>query len=415
MEPRHLKTGGLKPIRSFLVLATVAVLILAGWTLWQRDMDNEDENGEVSFPDVDIQYVSDIRELKALRDIPSVVVDPEEMSDIATRNLSEDELHMLQHLFEILLLWDQGDGDLADAFDDFARSDVAGLYVPEDRAMYVTDRFSEGLTSKVLVHEYTHALQDQHFDLSSFMEGNTTDSTMALRCLVEGDATLVADVQYYYSLSDRQRGVLMEEMEDLYDGQVTNTPYALWELMTFPYMEGLEFTIDIHQHEGWEGVDSVFLKPPLSTEQVIHPEKYRDDEAPIPAQPGVPPEGAREVSNDRMGEFMVSIFLGHHMDRDHANKGAEGWGGDQMVIYEGEDGATLAEWSLVWDTDRDAWEFSRAMEQLVEITTDPVENPDIHSCGDFFFSWERQGRGHSIIFAENIRDLEDWRTVRYDG
>ena len=59
---------------------------------------------------------------------------------------------------------------LADVFLDLLSSQVGGLYVPSDKKLYVVSKAGGvGPLEKFLYsHEYTHALQDQNFDLQKF-------------------------------------------------------------------------------------------------------------------------------------------------------------------------------------------------------------------------------------------------------
>ena len=45
----------------------------------------------------------------------------------------------------------------------------------------------------------------------------------------------------------------------------------------FPYIEGLSFVKDLMSQGGWDAVNQAYTNVPESTEQIIHPEKYRID------------------------------------------------------------------------------------------------------------------------------------------
>ena len=45
--------------------------------------------------------------------------------------------------------------------------------------------------------------------------------------------------------------------------------------MIFPYFRGMVFCAKLDQRGGWAAIDEVYRNPPLSTEQILHPEKYR--------------------------------------------------------------------------------------------------------------------------------------------
>ena len=87
------------------------------------------------------------------------------------------------------------DASLEQLYLEMLTSQVAGLYDDETKQMYVVSK--DGAVGPVeeitYAHEFTHALQDQRFDLSKVVGKDTdqSDRTMARSALVEGDATLL--------------------------------------------------------------------------------------------------------------------------------------------------------------------------------------------------------------------------------
>lgn len=90
------------------------------------------------------------------------------------------------------------DLDLAETLLEIQSADLLGFYDSKDQTFYlVDDTQTEPMTAleqATFVHEYVHALQDQHFDLSRFTAEDSElneDQKGALRALAEGDATLL--------------------------------------------------------------------------------------------------------------------------------------------------------------------------------------------------------------------------------
>src|SRR5688500_4065955 len=90
--------------------------------------------------------------------------------------------------------------DLVKFFPELLTSQVAGFYDPERHYLALVQRngregeivSTEKTEEAVLVHELTHALQDQHFHLETFATGQPLDDAdIAKVALIEGDATLV--------------------------------------------------------------------------------------------------------------------------------------------------------------------------------------------------------------------------------
>ena len=58
-------------------------------------------------------------------------------------------------------------------------------------------------------------------------------------------------------------------------------PDILKETLLFPYTSGLNMVLAAQTSGGWPAVNAMFARPPASTEQVLHPDKYAAAEAPI--------------------------------------------------------------------------------------------------------------------------------------
>ncbi|MGH2669193.1 MAG: hypothetical protein ACRDH5_08785, partial [bacterium] len=115
-------------------------------------------------------------------------------------------------------------------------------------------------------------------------------------------------------------------------------------------------------------VDAVYDRPPESTEQVIHPEKYFAREKPLAVtDAAVPPAKPwRRLRRDVLGELVTRLYLEGAVSPEQARAAAEGWGGDRLVAYEvGAGRASLLVHLSVWDSKGDADEFSRAASRVL--------------------------------------------------
>lgn len=262
------------------------------------------------------------------------------------------------------------DASLEDLYVSLLSSQVAGLYNPDDKQLYVVSK-SGGLgpTEKTtFAHEYTHALQDQNFGLAGMNldapgEG---DRAIARLSLVEGDATL--SMTYWQIANLTQAEILQllgESLDPDASAVLNNMPAVLRESLLFPYTSGLNFTQRLQTGGGWEAVNGAFAKPPASTEQIIHPEKYDSGEAPIKID--LPDDLAARMGTgwsvgleDTLGEFQLKLWLANAgpATAAGAEAAAAGWGGDRTVILDGPNGAFAIAISSAWDTPADAKEFA---------------------------------------------------------
>jgi hypothetical protein len=277
------------------------------------------------------------------------------------------------------------DASLADLYIDLLGSQVAGLYSPDDKQLYVVSKSGAlGPSEKTtFAHEYTHALQDQNFDLSGMDldQIGEGDRAIARLSLIEGDATLVMSLWQIDNLSQAE---IMQLLGESLDPEATRIlqemPAALRETLLFPYTRGLTFTQGVQATGGWEAVNEAFANPPASTEQVLHPEKYTAHEAPVKVD--LPDDLATRLGKgwtvgleDTLGEFQLSLWLsdaGGGTLAD-ANQAAAGWGGDRTAILDGPNGASAVVIATEWDSTADASEFAAQARAVVGGLTNPAD------------------------------------------
>jgi hypothetical protein len=262
---------------------------------------------------------------------------------------------------------------LEDLYIELLGSQVAGLYNPDDKQLYVVSKSGAiGPTEKVTFsHEYTHALQDQNFDLKGLAldQIGEGDRGIARLSLVEGDATLLMSYWATANLTQAETFQLLSESLDPANTKILNEmPAVLRESLLFPYTSGLNFVQGLQAVGGWKAVDNAFGKPPASTEQVLHPDKYASGEAPIKVD--MPKDLAAGLGagwkvglEDTLGEFQLKVWLANASGgkgASVADAAAAGWGGDRVALLDGPDGATAVVISTTWDTPQDAVEFAAA-------------------------------------------------------
>ncbi|MFZ6030295.1 MAG: hypothetical protein ACOYYS_21485 [Chloroflexota bacterium] len=269
------------------------------------------------------------------------------------------------------------DFDLLDYNEKVGASGAAAVYVPEDKSIYVFGLQFTGAEAWFYVHEYDHALVDQNFDLSSLgvYPQCMWDSQrcMAIRALVEGDATLLM-----YLWLEENAGY--QEYRDLFyyvppsslsPGQ--KQPPGFVPMFNFPYIQGLDFVNYLHKRGGWKLVNQAYQNLPASTEQILHPQKYMAGEQPVgvtdPDFQGVLGADYILVNSDSLGEWETHVMLAYgvdplaQIDAETALAAAQGWGGDHYQVYRNFDtGQTVMSAHWAWDTQYDATQFAQAME-----------------------------------------------------
>jgi hypothetical protein len=288
-----------------------------------------------------------------------------------SRRLADEEVLKLLRLVDSRV-------DLRAASASVFGEQVAGYYDPRSRRLRVVSGASTSgrvLNEIVLAHELTHALEDQRLGLDQERLASNDDRALAYLSLVEGSAT---DVMYdygrrHFSGEELLGGVLASAFQ----GTGGLPPFVTAQLV-FPYQRGLEFVQRLVQVGGgrWTLVDAAHRShPPVSTEQILHPDKYLRFEAPerVRLDAGsVLGDGWRRAAAGVMGEWETGQLLA--AGGGGAADAAAGWGGDRYELWQrpaAEDcgppcpkrDALVVRWR--WDTPKDQREFSDALRRWV--------------------------------------------------
>lgn len=316
-------------------------------------------------------------QVRDLRGLPAPDIGPPE---ILSRAQLADELRLIfdetwtpeQLKSDNLTLRAMGllaaDQDVRALTEELYTGQVLGFYEFERKRMVLVS--DTGLTPEARVtyaHEYTHALQDAAFNTGAAHQAQVGDDDAGLArvALEEGDASLLMVLWAIQHLSpEEQRGISQTPLPDM-----TGIPSWMVAQLEFPYVAGTEFVSQLWASGGWVSVDAAYADPPTSTEQVIHPQKYVDAEAPGDI---TVPELANGLASDlggtwtdanhtTIGEATIAIWLeALGVSSQSAKVAAAGWGGDSLAVASGPDGAWSLAWLIAWDNPTEATEFERA-------------------------------------------------------
>jgi hypothetical protein len=228
---------------------------------------------------------------------------------------------------------------------DLLTEQIAGLYDPKTHEFYIADWIPLTQQKPVMAHELTHALQDQYFRIEEWSKAVHTngDATLARDAVLEGSA-MAAMVDYMLLGTGQSLKDLPEFDPSILMGDLASTPKLkdappfIKDTLTFPYLNGMTFTAAILKPVGWSALPGVFSKPPLSTQQILHPALYKSGK--VPKQVSVPsfekslgPDWIK-LEDDAMGEFGWREVLKQFLDLKRAIALAAAWEGDHYSVYE---------------------------------------------------------------------------------
>ncbi|HEU0034748.1 MAG TPA: hypothetical protein VFQ53_29190 [Kofleriaceae bacterium] len=334
--------------------------------------------------------VAKLRGLPLKKKIPNEVVDRDELRRRLLAMASEDKTKA-ETAREGLALARWGMIPLGANYEamviDLLTEQIAGYYDPDTKKLTISKSAGDDAqwAELVLAHEIQHGLQDQTFDLKKFEDLPDTegDASAARRALVEGDGiALMIEVMLARqgiavpwsnpAVADAiEKAMAVPGNGDSLD----KAPIAIREAMIFPYRSGFTFVAALRRRSPWSAVDAAFVRPPKSTEQILHPERYLADDVPVAVELDMPRSlagaGYQKLQATVWGELAFSLFLrSHGVDPQMAANAAAGWGGDRTLVVAkaGEQRAdkAVAIARTEWDSEADAIEAQEAALRAVD-------------------------------------------------
>jgi hypothetical protein len=201
------------------------------------------------------------------------------------------------------------------------------------------------------------------------------DGCLARRALFAGDTALLAE-QWLRTFGTASPAPGDVPLPGASQPAAQAASSALVPVLTFPQVYGLEFARTLFLKAGWVGVDQAYASPPISTEQILHPERYPKDTPRPPVYPDPAPtlgEGWRTEDSGVLGEWRTRLVLQAYLDPDEAIVAAQGWDGDLYALLRDDRlGSSCFVLLTRWDTVRDAHEFSAAFRTYGESRFGPT-------------------------------------------
>jgi hypothetical protein len=289
---------------------------------------------------------------------------------------------------------------------DSAAQQTAGFYTPYEKTLYLVAESVNMFASEEIVyaHEYTHALQDQHFDLNRFLDGTlNADQAIAARALIEGDATLVMGAYQYSEITASELEYMAYRASLVERNVIDAVSPSLSVLTFFPYLQGSYFVYSLWEDGGfrWDTVNAAYSDPPTSSEQVMHPEKYlvRDAPQPVTLPDLAPALGGtwHEIEQDVLGEIGLLAWLLDHLDWSAASEAAAGWDGDRYALWSDGEGAHVLVVRSAWDAPGDAAQFFETFTEYLTRRALGVPRLAVNEPGRRV--WEYEGRATFLARA----------------
>lgn len=332
-----------------------------------------------------------IRGLRFSHPVPFRIQSRDVITQFVRDQMDAEELER-SRIFYVALGLLEPELDVQDLLVRVLGEQIVGYYDPERSLMVIRDDVAEqlrrhvghpqlGEAEMVIVHELVHALQDQRLGLGDrYEEERTIDAENAFAALVEGDATLAMighlAARNGQPLSNLTRNAAMLRMlirngpQAIQGQEIERAPPIVRLPLVARYLEGMVFCATLHGGDGWPGVDAAHRAPPVSTEQILHPDRYATGEQPdpvtLPELTALTEAGLVPHEEDSLGELEMAIYFGLGTAAESDASAAEGWGGDRLRVYRDGDGGTAVVWFTSWDDEDEAIEAEAAARAVLE-------------------------------------------------
>ena len=311
-----------------------------------------------------LRFTSEARGLPFLRPVRVTLLGDDafraRLKEDAEEDAEEDagELRTTQRVLQALGLLED-DVDLEEALESLFGDAVAGFYDTEKDDLVVRGDELTASVKVTLVHELTHALQDQHFDIDrDDLDDRDDEASIGLQGLVEGDAVRIERL-YLESLSSQERKRAEREEMEAGAGIDPDVPQVVLQLVAFPYIFGPEFATAVFEGAGQSRLDAAYAEPPTTSEQLLHPEAFLDAEPVVPVE--TPKADGKEIDQGVLGELGLLLVL--NAAGTSGQRAAEGWGGDRYIAWEDGD-ETCVRVTVATDSPQDDAELRQALDRL---------------------------------------------------
>jgi hypothetical protein len=299
---------------------------------------------------------------------------------------------------------------------------VGGFYDAEEEKIVLTGAGFYGLEQYIYSYEFGFALLNRNYDIYDDYCQGLRDTCWAETALFTGDVLLTQELwlKTYPIQFNPDTYFDLEDPAPLFDDYQTPPYFDLSRNFAVTY--GYPFVSQLYDDQGWQAVNSAYLSPPETSEQVIHPEKYEASEPRIllydpDLLPGLG-EGWALIERETLGEWGTYLLLAaaDYPDavrpEEDAAQAAAGWGGDNYQVYfNAEDNATVMSAHWNWDTAEDQEEFlvELVASQARRFENAEIEGPDEGVCwlldGEFSCVYQT-GRDVLWIYATDLAALE---------
>ena len=393
------------------LLGTALLLPAAEWPLFS-------EIGTIE------EGLSEITGLRFTRHVPYATISKEQLrrylEDRIKESIKPADMRAEELTLKLLGLIPP-DFDLRQNTVDLLTEQAAAFYDYNKRKLFVLEGSEAGAEERmVLVHELAHALADQHFPLRKYIrEGSQSDDGSTARLAVmEGQASWLM-AAYLSKLGGGPAEVpdaVLQLMTSTVEGSpaqypvFSKAPPYIRDSLVFPYTDGMLFQNSVYKKLGRQAFAEVFQHPPLSTQQILHPDRYLSHSAlAIPDPPAVPrPRELRKLAEGNLGEFDLRVLLSQYTSKEEGEQAAAHLAGGSYALFESKhDKLPVLAFASTWDSDESAGKYLQLYGRVLkgkwkklEIASQTAAEITGHGDSGYFRAWKD---GASVYHLEGLQ------------
>lgn len=325
--------------------------------------------------------LQEITGFKIKHRVPAEIITRDKVKDFLEKRLKEttspEEIRVEELTLKKLGLAPQ-DFDLAKNTVDLLTEQAAAFYDFHRKKMFITDWTPSATREPALVHELGHALADQNVNLEKFIKqgSKSDDGSLARLAVMEGQASwLMAEYlarKAGQSLADSP--VLVETMAHSIESGASqfpvfeSEPLYLRETLVFPYTQGLLFQNAVYQRMKEKAFEEVFRQPPVSTQQILHPDDYFFGRQ--PAHPALPQlanaHGYKRIAEGTLGELDHAILVEQYGSKEESAAISPHWRGGAYALLEHQSPErVILLYAVEWDDAASAGRYFRLYGQVL--------------------------------------------------
>jgi hypothetical protein len=330
--------------------------------------------------------LEEITGLKFSKKVPAAMINKEQLRKFLDERIDHAmkpaDLRAEELTLKMLGLLPE-DFDLRSETVDLLTEQAAAFYDYHKKKLFIIEGDSVGDSGGggriALVHELAHALADQNFHLEKYIKENglSDDSATARMAVMEGQATWLMTAYMQKSMGGKPEvpEAMLAMMSQMVEGGATQyevfskAPLYIRESLIFPYTGGMTFQDAVFRKLGHQAFSEVFEHAPVSTQQVIHPEKYLARQEPrVPGVARIPDEKQfRKLADGTLGEFDYRAILEPAAGRDPARALAAHLAGSRYVLMEHKsERYPVLSFASTWDSPEQAKTFFELYRQVIQ-------------------------------------------------